>query len=296
MDFEARQKHYQRLIEEALERALPLPQEEWPQEGVPRQLAQAMRYSLLAGGKRLRPTLVLAACEGLGGPVDEALPFALALEMIHTYSLIHDDLPAMDDDDLRRGKPTSHKAFGVALAILAGDALLNQAYEIMAASNHPRAMAAMGEIAYRAGASGMIAGQCADIAMEGKPADAVILAYIHQRKTGDLFKAAVLAGLQLAGATPEQLDLGRQYAQSLGLAFQITDDILDVVGQENRMGKAPGKDAQAGKQTWTATYGLEAAEFRARELVETAVEKAATLCPQDSFLEELANSTLQRVK
>ena len=296
MSFEEKLQRYVRMTEQALERALPVPAQTWPVEGPPHALAEAMRYSLLGGGKRLRPTLLLAACEAAGGSAEDALPFAAAIEMIHTYSLIHDDLPAMDNDELRRGKPTSHIVFGEALAILAGDALLNLAFETMVASGHPRTLAAMGEIARRSGASGMVAGQCADIAMEGRTVDTTMLAYIHERKTGDLFKASVLAGLQLAGASELQLDLGRQYAQSLGLAFQIVDDILDVQGDASQMGKALGKDDAAGKLTWPSAYGLDTAQEKAKELVETAVEKADAINADDDFLSKLANSTLKRVK
>lgn len=296
MTFDEQQRHHLRLVEQALDNALPVRNEEWPVEGAPKPLTEAMRYSLLAGGKRLRPVLTLAACEAAGGAAEDALPFAAAVEMIHTYSLIHDDLPAMDNDDLRRGKLTSHKVFGEAMAILAGDALLNLAFETMCASEHPNAFAAMREVGRRSGSSGMIAGQCADIAMEGKQIDTAVLAYIHERKTGDLFKAAVLAGLQIAGASQTQLDLGRQYAQSLGLAFQIVDDILDVTGEKSNMGKTLGKDAAAGKVTWPAAYGLEAARMKAAELIGSAVEKANQLNPEHGFLQELARHTLKRVK
>lgn len=296
MTFEERRQLYRRMTEQALEAALPMPAQAWPAQGVPHQLTEAMRYSLLGGGKRLRPTLLLAAYEAAGGTAGDALAFAAGVEMIHTYSLIHDDLPAMDNDDLRRGKPTSHIAFGEALAILAGDALLNLAYETMLASAHPFGIAAMRELSGQAGASGMIAGQCADIAMEGRQVDATMLNYVHERKTGALFKASVVAGLLLAGASPTQLHLGEQYAQHLGLAFQIVDDMLDILGEQNRLGKTTGKDEGAGKLTWPAVHGLDAARLKARELVHHAAELARQINPEDAFLSELAISTLERVE
>ena len=209
MGFDQEQAAYILMIEQALRDALIEPEQDWPRDGIPRNLNTAMRYSLLAGGKRLRPTLLLAACHLLLDDVSAALPFAAAVEMIHTYSLIHDDLPAMDNDDLRRGKPSNHKAFGESTAILAGDALLNLAYELMAQSQHPRALNALSVIAIAAGSRGMIAGQAADMWMEGREADTDMLRYIHSHKTADLITAPVVAGLILAGADDRQLEQGR---------------------------------------------------------------------------------------
>ena len=194
-DFQSQYSDLQNRVEQALQAAVPLPLADWPSAGVPTQLAQAMRYSLLAGGKRLRPVLLLAAYGSLHDDLTPALPFAVAVECIHTYSLVHDDLPAMDDDDLRRGKPTNHKVFGEAMAILAGDALLNLAFELMSESKLPRAMDVIKIIASRSGAAGMIAGQTADILMSNQPADQDMVRYIHQHKTADLITAPVLAAL-----------------------------------------------------------------------------------------------------
>lgn len=295
MGYEAEYARLRGLAERALLEALPLPASAWPTGQPPRALAEAMRYSLLGGGKRLRPVLLLAAHSlGSDEPM-EAMPFAAAIEMIHCYSLIHDDLPAMDDDDLRRGKPTSHKAFGEATAILAGDALLNLAFEVMAGSGHPHAMAALREIALRTGARGMIAGQMADIAMEGQPADPQMLQYIHQHKTADLMIAAVCAGLSLAGANSAQMAMGQRYAMHLGLAFQIVDDILDLVGDEARLGKQTNKDAQQGKLTWPALHGLDASRQAAKAEINLAMEAAQALDQAGGFLWTLAQHTLDRV-
>ena len=231
-----------------------------------------------------------------GGRRELAEPFMAALEMIHTYSLVHDDLPAMDDDDLRRGRPTSHKAFGEAMAILAGDALLNLAYEVMARSGHPRAVAGMAQIATRAGSRGMIAGQTADIAMEGQPADKRMLRYIHEHKTADLILAGVLGGLALAGADEKQMALGGQYGLHLGLAFQIVDDLLDLEGEEQLLGKQVGQDAGHGKLTWPAVYGALAARRDAARHVDAAVAAANAFGDAGRFLAQLALDSLQRVQ
>lgn len=294
MRYEEAYAGYVRLVERALDAALTPPAAEWPEEGIPAALNEAMRYSLLGGGKRLRPVLLLAAHSLLSSHVEEALPFAAAIEMIHSYSLIHDDLPAMDDDDLRRGRPTSHKAFGEATAILAGDALLTLAFETMASSGHPRALAAMKEIAARSGARGMIAGQAADMAMEGKTAEGGMLRYIHRHKTADLITAAVLAGLCLGGAGDEQLALGRAYGQRLGLAFQIVDDILDVVGDEAQLGKQTHQDARQGKLTWPAAHGLEQARQAAQAEIAGAMDAAAALDRPEGFLWTLAQRMQHR--
>ena len=219
------------------------PEPEAPAEGaVPQPLRSAMRYSLLLPGKRIRPVLLLAAYHLLRDDWQEAVPFACALEMIHTYSLIHDDLPAMDDDALRRGKPTNHRVYGEAMAILAGDGLLNMAYETMLAAPltqkaPERALPAIREMAERAGVRGMVAGQVLDVTMEGQPPRKDIVRYIHLHKTADLLTAPLTAGLMLAGADEAQLELGRRYGRGLGLAFQIEDDLLDLEGDVKLLGK-----------------------------------------------------------
>lgn len=295
MGFDQEQAAYILMIEQALRDALIEPEQDWPRDGIPRNLNTAMRYSLLAGGKRLRPTLLLAACHLLLDDVSAALPFAAAVEMIHTYSLIHDDLPAMDNDDLRRGKPSNHKAFGEATAILAGDALLNLAYELMGRSAHPRALKALSAIASAAGSSGMIAGQAADMWMEGREADQDMLRYIHSHKTADLITAPVVAGLILAGADDRQLEQGRMYGCHLGLAFQIVDDLLDELGDETKMGKRLGKDHAVGKLTWPGLYGIEQARDEAARQIDMAVKAAGFFGARGEFLIALAQNSLKRV-
>ena len=218
-----------------------------PMAGAPDRLREAMRYSLLNGGKRLRGCLLLAACELGGGDAEAALPFAAALEMIHAYSLIHDDLPAMDNDTMRRGKPTNHVVFGEALAILAGDALLTHAVEVMAASGHPNAFPALGEIIRAAGVGGMLAGQTLDVTNEGAEPDIRLVEEIHRGKTAALLTAPLTAGLILAGAEGALVEAGREYGFHLGMAFQIVDDLLDLEGDPALMGKTLGKDQEEGK-------------------------------------------------
>lgn len=261
-------------------------------------IAEAMAYSLMVGGKRLRPSLLLASCEFAGGSIDEALPYALALEYIHTYSLIHDDLPAMDNDDLRRGKPTNHKVYGEAMAILAGDGLLSTAAESVAGealkycgdpvkmTNHIRAAH---EILKRAGVRGMIAGQTADIMSEHTDAGSGLVRYIEEHKTGDLITAPVRAGLMLAGAAQDMLDAFSAYAMNLGIAFQILDDILDIEGDAALMGKTLGKDAEEGKCNYAFVYGLEAAKTELARLTADAQNALALYGESASFFTELAD-------
>lgn len=267
---------------------------------MPELLREAMSYSLEAGGKRLRPVLLLAACDAAGGSVEEAMPFACALEMIHTYSLIHDDLPAMDNDDLRRGKPTNHKVFGEAMAILAGDGLLNAAGELMlrAAAGMPdlRGTRAAEAILRRAGVTGMIAGQVMDVTGEGSEPTLDKVSYIHLHKTADLLTAPIEAGLLLAGATEQQVLAGIAYGQHLGLAFQMVDDVLDVRGEAAVLGKSVGKDAAQGKLTWVAVRGLDGAMEDARREVGLAVNALDALDMDTNFLKTLAQNTLDRVQ
>ena len=263
---------------------------------IPEMLKQAMVYSLEAGGKRLRPVMLLAACEMAGGQMDVALPFACALEMIHTYSLIHDDLPAMDNDDLRRGKPTSHKVFGENIAILAGDGLLNAATEVMtvAAVNlgDRRGIKAMEIIMRHAGVTGMIAGQSIDVISEGKAPDKDLVTYIHTHKTADLLQAAVEAGLALAGASAYDIGIGREYGLHLGLAFQMTDDLLDVTGDAAVMGK--NTHADENKMTWIALRGIDGTRADAEEQIRLAGEALDKLAWDTSFFADIANDMLQR--
>ena len=262
-DFAAYLEVARRRVEAALEASLG------PER--PESLREAMRYSLLAGGKRLRPILCLAACELAGGDAELALPTAVALEMIHTMSLIHDDLPAMDNDDLRRGRPTSHKVFGEANAILAGDALLTRAFEMVALrSPHvpaERLLAVVAELSLAAGAPGLVGGQVVDLECEGLPVDLDTLEYIHLHKTGALLRASVLSGALLAGAPEPLLTALRTYARGIGLAFQIIDDILDVTASSEVLGKTAGKDLTADKTTYPKLLGLEESRRRAEALV-----------------------------
>ena len=267
-----------------------------PMEGAPEKLRDAMRYSLLSGGKRLRGVLALAACEMAGGTAEEALPFAAAVEMIHAYSLIHDDLPAMDNDSLRRGKPTSHIVYGEAIAILAGDALLTHAFEIMAQSGHPRTLAALREMARGAGIGGMLAGQALDITLEGSAPDKQMVEAIHRGKTAALLTAPVTAGLILAGATPQQVEAGRRYGYHLGMAFQIVDDLLDLEGDPALMGKTLGKDTREGKVTWPACAGIEQARTDAARHTRQAVEALAPFGGRAALLQQLARDMLERIQ
>ena len=242
----------------------------------PEQLREAMRYSLLAGGKRLRPILCLAACELTGGDSDKALPTAVALEMIHTMSLIHDDLPSMDNDDLRRGRPTNHKVYGDALAILAGDALLTRAFEMVSLRSpgvpSERLVKVVGELSLVAGAPGLVGGQVADLECEGKDVDLETLEYIHIHKTGALLKASVVCGAIIGGAENNLLEALRTYSQAIGLAFQIIDDILDVTSSSEVLGKTAGKDLIADKTTYPKLLGIEESRVRANKLIDQAKE------------------------
>lgn len=280
-------------VEAALERYVPAPPATAAARTVPPIISEAMRYSLLAGGKRLRPLLALAAAEAvaerLSEPVpratDLALPVACALELIHTYSLVHDDLPAMDNDTMRRGRPTSHVVFGEGLAILAGDALLTEAFSLLArepgrASGitpeelNRRKLEACAIVAEAAGAAGMAGGQALDLLAAGPgaaPLDRAGLREMHMRKTGALIIAAALAGGVMGGATPQQLESIGRYSLQVGLAFQIVDDILDVEGAQADLGKTPGKDAAAGKPTYPALYGLEESRRLAAHCVTSAI-------------------------
>ena len=266
---------------------------------------ESMRYSLAAGGKRIRPTLLLAACDFAGGDVKNALPYACAVEYIHTYSLIHDDLPAMDNDDLRRGIPTNHRVFGEAMAILAGDGLLTSAFEAMNKdmllyfdneTNLKRRVKASYELAKGAGCRGMVAGQAADIEAENKQCSREMLDYIHINKTGALIVAAVRAGAHLGGADKKMLEDLTDYAEVLGLAFQIGDDILDVEGTESVMGKKANVDKNKNKSTYPCCYGLEESRKRLMELTETAKEIMAPYYDEAEFFNKLAEELAVRVK
>ena len=287
-------KEYRQMTEEAL---IPMLSS---LGDIPSPLWEAMSYSLEAGGKRVRPALLLAACETAGGDTSIALPFACALEMIHTYSLIHDDLPAMDNDDLRRGQPTNHKVFGENVAILAGDGLLNAAAELMAVSavkmEDMRGIRAMEIIMRHAGVTGMIDGQSEDVTSEGQDPREDIVRYIHEHKTADLLEAAVEAGLALAGAEENVIDAGREYALHLGLAFQMTDDLLDVTGSADRMGKSTGKDQEQNKMTWVALKGVEGTAEDARREIALAREALEGIPGDTALFAAFADSLLGRAQ
>ena len=265
---------------------------------IPERLLEAMRYSLEAGGKRLRPVMLLAACDMAGGDMETALPFACAMEMIHTYSLIHDDLPAMDNDDLRRGKPTNHKVFGEGMAVLAGDGLLNAAAELMARAalqfNDNRGIRALEIIMRHAGVTGMIAGQAADLDSEGEEPREEMLIYIHSHKTADLLEAPMEAGLVLAGADEKACRLGRDYGYHLGLAFQMTDDLLDVTGDTALLGKKTGADAEQNKMTWVTLRSVEGTQKDAEEQAELAIRAVDQMPWEHDFFTELARGTVSR--
>jgi geranylgeranyl diphosphate synthase type II len=259
--------------------------------GSSRILREAMEYSLFAGGKRLRPALALGASELIGGSEDSALPVACALEMIHTYSLIHDDLPSMDNDDLRRGKPTSHKVYGEAIAILAGDALLTLAFEAAADSNDARVVR---EIAAAAGAQGMVGGQVIDLESENRRLGVPELRELHARKTGALIRVSVRAGAMVAGATDTQIDALTRYGEAIGLAFQIADDILDVVGNEEAIGKPVGSDEAKNKSTYPAAVGLDGARALASEAVSSAIAALERFGDEAEIFRALARYIVER--
>lgn len=271
-----------KLVEEALDRSIPLQ--------YPDLIHESMRYSLLAGGKRIRPVLCIAACELVGGDVSAAMPTACAMEMIHTMSLIHDDLPSMDNDDFRRGKPTNHKVYGEEIAILAGDALLSYAFEYIARATKgvdpSRVLQVVADLGKAVGSEGLVAGQVVDIKSEGDGDVGLdTLQYIHEHKTAALLEAAVVCGARIGGADEVQLSALSRYSRNIGLAFQVIDDILDVTQSTEVLGKTAGKDLLSEKSTYPKLLGLERSKEVAQELIDNAVaelsifekEKAAPL-------------------
>ncbi len=288
MDLQSYLTEVNTLVDRALDRWLP------GQKLKPGIIHQAMRYSVFAGGKRLRPVLTIAASESVGGTQGKALPAACALELVHTYSLIHDDLPAMDDDDFRRGRPSSHKVYGEAVAILAGDALLTYAFELLVreslnlGSDAGLVSSQVQELAQAAGTAGMIGGQVLDLEAEGRKVDLAGLEEIHHRKTGALLKAAVRLGAIAAGAGWEELTDLTAYAEALGLAFQIKDDLLDVEGDSAKLGKPVGSDAAKDKSTYPSIIGLEQSKLMLAEQTETALKLAGHFGDKGRILAELA--------
>lgn len=296
MEYREAYSRYVGIVEETLEKVLPATQAELPEENdvLPAHLCETMRYSLLAGGKRVRPVLLLAACDMLGGNIEEAKVAAAALEMIHTYSLIHDDLPGMDDDDYRRGRLTNHKVYGVGHAILAGDGLLNFAYESLMrnALAYPERITqhvkAASVIAGRAGVCGMIAGQSIDLLSEHAEPNVETLAYIHRHKTADLLTAPLMAAAFIVGANEEQIAALDRFGACLGLAFQIDDDLLDVEGDAAQLGKQTGMDAQRGKMTWPSLYGVEESRKKSAALWQEAEEAISCFGEKAWFMREFA--------
>lgn len=282
-----------RLADEALDIYLP------PAESLPPRLHEAMRYSLFCGGKRLRPILVYAGAEAVGGELEWVTPLACAVECIHTFSLIHDDLPAIDNDDMRRGSPTSHVVYGEAMAILAGDALLALAFDLIAECRvhvpEGRVLDVLAMVARASGTRGMVGGQVSDIESEGRDdLDEATVASIHARKTGALLLASLLAGARLCGATPAQERALIVYGSNVGLAFQITDDILDLEGDADKLGKPLGSDLKQDKATYPKILGISASRTLARDACDTALEALGGFGDQAEPLRALAHYIVER--
>lgn len=289
MDFKDKLGSYTAMVNAELDKLIT--EKETPEGSI----YKAMRYSLMAGGKRLRPVLALAVCELLGGSERCIMPYACALELIHTYSLIHDDLPAMDNDDYRRGRLTCHKVFGEAMAILAGDALLNRAFEIIAEDIEEEAdpvilvkkARALSVISGASGASGMIGGQVVDLEAEGRGISQELLKYMHRHKTGALIKASVTASAIICGAGEAELEKLTEYSEMLGLAFQIKDDILDIEGNPDKMGKAKGSDSSSEKSTFVSILGVEASRIKLEEATGAALAILQSFGEKARFLTQL---------
>jgi geranylgeranyl diphosphate synthase type II len=282
------------LVDEALEKLMPKP------SGMAAEVIKSMNYSLFSGGKRIRPILCIGGAEAVGGSDKDVLTFACAIELIHSYSLIHDDLPAMDNDDFRRGKPTNHKVFGEAVAILAGDGLLTLSFNLMAGYGaegkvkETALLRAIESIASAAGYRGMVGGQALDISYEGKKPDPAVAEYIHRHKTGALMAASVTAGAILAGGNEEEIKSINRYGQQIGLAFQITDDILNIEGDRDITGKGIGSDKARGKITYPSIFGVPESKRIQRELVAHAIEALNGFDKRAEPLRELAQYIIER--
>ncbi|OPY81920.1 MAG: Farnesyl diphosphate synthase [Smithella sp. PtaU1.Bin162] len=282
-----------KIVEEALHWYLPA------ENNTPPEIYKAVHYSVFAGGKRIRPILCLAAVEATGGDLASATPVACALELIHTYSLIHDDLPAMDNDDFRRGKPTNHKIFGENIAILAGDALLTEAFVLLSRTEKikfsaEKRLAVIQEIAQAAGIAGMIGGQTMDVLAEKSKPDADVLYEIHRRKTGALITAAVKSGAIISGARENKLQALTTYGLNVGLAFQIADDILNVEGDRELMGKGTGSDAALGKVTYPSLMGMDQAKEKLRQHIDTAIDSLSIFDKRALPLRLIAGYVMER--
>lgn len=292
MDFKSDLKQRIEYCENILEKFIPKETE------YPSIIFEAMRYSVFAGGKRLRPIMVMAACEMFGGNIKNAEPFAAAIEMIHTYSLIHDDLPAMDNDDYRRGRLTSHKKFGEDIAILAGDGLLHHAMETMAnvcvKQNSIESVKAMQAISHGAGVYGMLSGQVVDVCSEGKEIDGETLNFIHKNKTAAMIEGALKAGACIAGTTDENIEIIGKVGEKIGIAFQIQDDILDVISTTEVLGKPVGSDEKNNKVTYVSMYGLEKSKEQVEKLSNEAIEIIESFGEKSQFLSSLTKYLIKR--
>ncbi len=294
MNFDSYLSDRKKRVDKALREYIP------PEHTYPTIIFQAVRYSLFAGGKRLRPILCMAAAEALGGNAEDALPVACALEMIHTYSLIHDDLPALDNDDYRRGILTNHKIFGENIAILAGDALLTEAFGLLTHPDHlnnidaAKRLDLIHDISAAAGFFGMVGGQVMDVQSEGKEVDMATLHYIHSRKTGAMIVTAIRSGAVLAGGKPAEIEALTHYATQIGLAFQIADDILNIEGEEKRIGKSTGTDSKRGKATYPALVGIGASREKGRELLDEALSALVSFDEKAEPLRRIARHIVER--
>lgn len=297
MDIQRYLKEKKEIVDQALEAFFLDQNGKNRATGYPDSLQRAIRHSLFSGGKRIRPILSIASFEAVGGRDHRILPFACALEMIHTYSLIHDDLPAIDNDDYRRGQPTCHKAFGEAMAILAGDGLLTEAFRLMtneSSNDSKMILNIVNEIALASGIFGMIGGQVADIESEGKEVDVSTVEYIHTHKTGALILASVRTGVRLGGGNEETLNAFTRYGAHIGLAFQIVDDILNVEGKAELLGKSTGSDLFKRKATYPALLGIDESKKKANELMRSAIEALHPFGPEADPLREIARFIVLR--
>ncbi|MDY7037651.1 MAG: farnesyl diphosphate synthase [Thermodesulfobacteriota bacterium] len=296
MDLKTYLKEKRQIVDEALSEFFPAPQ------GPSADVIRAMRYSLFAGGKRLRPILCMAGAHAVGGEERTVLPVACAIELIHTYSLIHDDLPVMDDDDLRRGKPTNHKVFGEAVALLAGDGLLTEAFHLMTSLELQRNVVprtllnVIGLIASAAGFRGMVGGQVVDIQSEGKAADHSLVEFIHTHKTGALINVSITSGALMAGGEGPQVNAMTSYGQKIGLAFQVSDDILNIEGDSQELGKGVGSDAEKGKITYPSVLGLNRSKVIQNELVESAIKALDPFDHRADPLRYIARYIIERTR